>query len=119
LRGKDVSGPLHELVVHHSTSGHFAVRKGKWKLLLCRGSGGWSSPTEAEAKKQFLPPVQLYNLHDDPKETANLQADYPEVVEQLTAELRQVIEQGRSTPGPKQSNHAGAKWWPDLPWKKP
>ncbi len=119
LLGKDVSGPLHELVVHHSVSGQFAVRKGQLKLLLCRGSGGWSSPTEAEAKQQDLPAVQLYNLHDDPKETVNLQADYPEIVEQLTAELRQVIEQGRSTPGPKQSNHAGAKWWPDLPWKKP
>ncbi|MEO2014141.1 MAG: arylsulfatase [Fuerstiella sp.] len=118
LRGKNVAGRLHELVVHHSVSGHFAVRKGKWKLLLCRGSGGWSPPREAVANRQDLPPVQLFNLLDDPKETTNLQADHPEVVEQLTADLRQVVEQGRSTSGAQQPNHAGAKWWPGLPWKK-
>jgi arylsulfatase A-like enzyme len=118
LRGEDVAGPLHELVVHHSVSGHFAVRKGPWKLLLCRGSGGWSPPREAAAVKQKLPQVQLYNLHDDPKETTNRQADRPDVVEQLTADLRQVVEQGRSTPGTKQPNHARAKWWSGLPWKK-
>ena len=87
LRGEDGVGPLHELVVHHSVSGHFAVRKGKWKLLLCRGSGGWSPLNEAAAIKQNLPSVQLYNLYDDPKETTNLRADHPEVVEQLTADL--------------------------------
>ena len=102
LQGQQTSEPLHDVVVHHSVSGHFAVRSGKWKLLFCRGSGGWSPPREAEAEKQNLPPVQLYNLHDDPKETVNLQADHPEVVKQLTAELRRVIEQGRSTPGPGQ-----------------
>lgn len=118
LRGEQFAGPLHELVVHHSVSGHFSVRKGNWKLLFCRGSGGWSSPRESAAVKQNLPPVQLYNLQDDPGETANLHANYPKVVEQLTAELRRTIERGRSTPGLEQPNHAGAKWWPGLPWKK-
>ncbi len=119
LRGEKASKPLHEVVIHHSISGHFAVRKGKWKLLLCRGSGGWSPPRESVAAKQKLPAVQLYNLEDDPKETKNLQADHPEIVKQLTADLRQVIEQGRSTPGPKQPNHAGAIWWSGVPWQKP
>lgn len=116
LLGQGGTEPLHKLVVHHSVSGHFAVRKGKWKLLLCRGSGGWSPPREGAAAKQKLPRVQLFNLDDDPRETTNLQADYPDVVEELTAELRQVIEQGRSTPGPKQPNHGGATWWRELPW---
>ena len=71
------------------------------------------------AAKQGLPAVQLYNLHDDPKEKHNLQADQPELVKQLTADLRRIVEQGRSTPGPKQPNHAGATWWSGLPWKKP
>lgn len=118
LRGEEQSEPLHELVVHHSSSGFFAVRKGKWKLLLCRGSGGWSPPREAVAIKQNLPPVQLYNMYEDPKETTNLQAEHPEIVGQLTKELRQTIERGRSTPGPQQPNDGGAKWWPGLPWKK-
>jgi arylsulfatase A-like enzyme len=118
LRGNKVSRPLHDVVVHHSVSGHFAVRKGKWKLLLCRGSGGWSPPREPAALKQGLPPVQLYNLEDDPKETLNLQADYPKVVSELRADLRRIVEQGRSTPGPVQPNHADATWWTGLPWKK-
>ena len=29
-------------VIHHSISGHFGYRQGKWKLLLARGSGGWT-----------------------------------------------------------------------------
>jgi arylsulfatase A-like enzyme len=118
LRGDDVDGPLHDLVVHHSISGHFAVRKGKWKLLLCRGSGGWSPPREAVAAEQNLPPVQLFDLDVDPKETTNLYAEYPELVQQLKSELRQLIEQGRSTPGPDQANHDSAKWWPGLPWER-
>ncbi len=31
-----------EAVVHHSIDGLFAIRKGKWKLELCAGSGGWA-----------------------------------------------------------------------------
>ncbi len=119
LLGQKAEQPLHPVVVHHSVSGHFAIRQGKWKLLFCRGSGGWSPPREAAAAKQNLPPIQLFNLVEDPKETQNLQAQYPAVVEELTAKLRQVIECGRSTPGPNQANHAGATWWPGLPWKKP
>ena len=118
LKGDQGSEPLHEIVVHHSSSGHFAVRKGKWKLLLCRGSGGWSSPREAVAIKQKLPKVQLFNLQADAKETSNLQAEYPQIVAELTAELRQVVEEGRSTPGIIQPNHAGKKWWPGLPWNE-
>ncbi|MGY8771077.1 MAG: sulfatase family protein [Pirellulales bacterium] len=118
LRGNNISNPLHKAVVHHSVSGHFAIRKGDWKLLFCKGSGGWSPPRESDAAKQKLPSLQLYNLKEDPKETNNLQADHPEIVIQLTEELRQIIEQGRSTPGAKKPNHAGATWWNGLPWKK-
>ncbi|GAB5406490.1 MAG: arylsulfatase [Aureliella sp.] len=117
--GQEPAKPLHDVVVHHSVSGHFAIRKGDWKLLFCRGSGGWSPPREVEAAKRKLPKVQLYNLRDDPKETKNLQAENPEVVAELTEKLKQLIENGRSTPGPNQPNHAGAKWWSGLPWERP
>ena len=59
LLGKGNPKPLHEVVIHHSSGGQFAIRKGKWKLLLCRGSGGWSSPTEAEAIKQSSRPFSF------------------------------------------------------------
>ncbi len=119
LRSAKSASPLHEIVVHHSSEGHFAVRKGPWKLLFCHGSGGWSPPREAEARRQGLPPLQLYHLGIDPKETNNVQSEHPDVVRELTADLRRVIEQGRSTPGPRQPNDQGQVWWPGLPWAEP
>lgn len=110
---------VHDAVVHQSGSGYFAIRKGRWKLLLCRGSGGWSPPQENRAAKRKLPPVQLYDLEADPKETTNLQAQKPALVKQLTADLRSLVEAGRSTPGTRQKNHGGQLWWKGLPWKKP
>ena len=117
LRGEH-DEPPHDIVVHHSSTGRFAVRKGRWKLLFCHGSGGWSPPNEAAAIKAGLPPIQLYDLDADPKETTNLQAEHPDVVRQLTRELRTLVEAGRSTPGPTQKNHGGKSWWKNLPWEK-
>ena len=55
--------------IHHSINGSFAIRRGKWKLALCPGSGGWSNPKPAAAKKNTkLATVQLYNLEKDPAE---------------------------------------------------
>ena len=108
--------PLHEAVVHHSISGCFAVRSGRWKVLFCRGSGGWSAPREREALREGLPTFQLYDLAADPKETTNVADRNPKVVRRLAATLRALVEQGRSTPGPIQPNHKGALHWGRLPW---
>ena len=102
LRGED--RPVRESVVHHSVDGCFAIRAGDWKLAFCSGSGGWGRPKDDEADKQKLPDVQLYNLADDPGEQTNLQAKYPEIVARMTGQMRQIIADGRSTPGTKQSN---------------
>ena len=67
FRGQAAAKPLHEAVICHSASGYFVVRRGKWKLLFCRGSGGWSPPREREAAKLGLPSTQLYDLTADPK----------------------------------------------------
>ena len=108
--------PLHSLVVHHSVSGKFAVRQGVWKLCFCYGSGGWSPPREPAAKAKGLPPIQLFDLKQDPKETRNVFESHPDVVKRLTAAFREIVEQGRSTPGPKQFNHGQETWWQGLPW---
>lgn len=92
-------GPLREAVVHHSVNGSFAIRQGRWKLVLCSGSGGWSAPRPNSEAARRLPPVQLYDLHTDIGETKNLQAQHPEVVERLTSLLQRYVDQGRSTPG--------------------
>lgn len=84
-------------VIHHSISGHFAYRLGKWKLLLARGSGGWSSPNEKESLD--LPKAQLYNLELDPAETNNLYGTRPDIAEKLLKQLELDIKTGRSTKG--------------------
>ena len=107
--------PQREATIHHSVNGSFAIRKGPWKLILCPGSGGWSDPKPKSRGIELLPPYQLYNLDDDPGETENLLDHYPEVVEELSALLKQSIENGRSTVGPKQANVA-SDIWPGLRW---
>jgi len=102
----DSSKAVRATLVSHSINGRFAIRQGNWKLELCPGSGGWGKPTDPAAKKQGLPAVQLYDLSHDIGETKNVQADHPEVLEQLTKLLEQQIAGGRSTPGPQQTNDA-------------
>lgn len=97
LRGG--SDPIRETLVHHSGAGRFAIREGKWKLLLCPDSGG-SSPGSDPGS----PPVQLYDLTADEGERNNLQAKHPDIVMRLTQTLEKQVADGRSTPGPKQKN---------------
>lgn len=90
-------------VIHHSISGHFAYRHGKWKLLLAKGSGGWTSPSEKQVSKD-APEAQLYDLEQDPGETTNLYEEKPEIAKKLLALLENDVQRGRSTPGTEQKN---------------
>ncbi|HEX8912905.1 MAG TPA: arylsulfatase, partial [Humisphaera sp.] len=96
LAGK-VDAPTREATVHHSIDGSFAIRKGKWKLIEAKGSGGWSLPAP---KAKDLPPVQLYDMQADPAETKNVQAENTAVVAELTALLEKYKAEGRSVPKP-------------------
>jgi len=103
--------PLPGAIVHHSSTGRFAVRSGPWKLCFCPGSAGWSEPRgEARAAELGLPPVQLYDLETDPAELHNLAEEMPGRVEELTALFRQTVERAPSD---------GANWWRQLPWSGP
>ena len=81
--------------IHHSSEGMFAIRKGDWKLIEGRGSGGFTAP-------RFIDPApgeptgQLYNMKDDLQETQNLYLENPEVVAELTALLNKYRDEGRS-----------------------
>ena len=85
-------------------SGKFAIRNGKWKLVLCPGSGGWSDPKDENAKEKGRPDIQLYNMDTDIEEQHNLQAKHPEVVRELVGLLTKIVADGRSTPGRKLKN---------------
>lgn len=102
LRGEKINEPTHPVIVHHSYTGKFAVRKGDWKYLHCEGSGGWSKGGDGK-------PTQLYNLRKDRGERDNLVGAQSEQVESMRQLLFDVIERGRSTPGPNQKNDVPVK----------
>ena len=118
-----------------------AYREGPWKLLLCPGSGSagrfatipdadtaWRAAIESFGRKptnhaelEQPPFLQLFHLGDDPGETTNLAAEQPERVESMITSLRTVLENGRSTPGPKLENGREMKVFQPVPkfvWAK-
>ena len=106
-----------EATVHHSINGSFALRKDNWKMIFCPGSGGWSDPKPSAAEIAALPKFQLYNLNADPAEQTNLFGQHPEIEKNLAELMVQYIDNGRSTPGEKQSNDPngfGNKEWNQL-----
>ncbi len=60
----------------HEKGGRIAIRKGKWKAVKYNVL---KNPGEM---------IELYNLSEDPGETINLAAEYPEVVKELTEILK-------------------------------
>ena len=109
-----------DTLVSHSIGGSFAIRQGPWKLCLSAGSGGWSAPRESVAKKQGLPPMQLFNLAEDPAEEENLLSKNPKRVETLLSLLALQVRNGRCTTGVAVANDRDVKFLPagvSLPWR--
>lgn len=102
ITGKAETLPGHPYVVNHSYAGQFAIRDGHWKLILPKN----------KKKDEFA----LYDLENDVKETTNVAAAHPELVQQMTAALRQYVERGRSTPGPDQPYVDDKRWRRSFPW---
>lgn len=101
MKGKKYKKSLRGAVIHHSATGHFAIRDGKWKLNMFRGSGGSLKPAFLEPQED-QPRYELYNLEVDPGETTNLYFEHPKVVNRLQRKITAIISKGRSTPGKAQ-----------------
>ena len=115
LRGGKPRWADERAIVHHSSNGQFAIRSGRWKLAFCPGSGGWSEPRGARARELGLPEWQLYDMEADAGEQRNRIEEHPELAQELRTRLREIVERGRSTPGPERANQ-GPAHWPQLPW---
>ncbi|MFK8111638.1 MAG: arylsulfatase [Rubripirellula sp.] len=110
LSGQTVANPRRS-VIHHSFSGHFAIRNERWKLVLANGSGGWSAPNEKAAAAMGAPDVQLYDMLTDPSEATNLYDHQASVKSELMKLLEYDVKRGRSTPGPDQANEREVNLW--------
>ena len=106
LLGKDDGKPIRDYTLHQTISLALAIRKGDWKYLDHKGSGGnnysrggeWGMNQFALPKKSPDAPGQLYNLNEDPGETNNLYHKHFNLVMSLKAKLEELKNAGRSAP---------------------
>jgi arylsulfatase A-like enzyme len=99
----DPSAPARDHVVNHSVDGEFALREGPWKLI-------YKAPGRRNNNRGEPCVPQLYNLDDDIAETNDLAGQHAERVDQMTNRLREIIENGRSRPGPLDYNDNEVYW---------
>ena len=114
--------------------------EGNWKLILGPGSGSsgpfFTEPKSEDAWKEALIEfgrtpknhkelenpifVQLYDLKADPGETKNLAKTRFDQVKKMIRAYAKIVQNGRSTPGPKLSNDRPLKIFrpPGFVWKK-
>ncbi|NND96559.1 MAG: arylsulfatase [Pirellulaceae bacterium] len=88
---------VRDFAVHHSLWGVFAIRRGPWKMIPHRGSGGFTFPRDIDVAKVGGPAGQLYHLQDDPAETKNVWDDHPEVVAELQRLLTTIQSESKSS----------------------
>jgi arylsulfatase A len=102
LRGEKAS--QRKNVVNHSNSGEFAYRNGPWKLVF-----KMSGPN-LEATRGKPTVAELYNLGADVAEQNDLSAKHPDVVTQLRAGLKAVIDRGTSRAGQRAANDTDVRF---------
>ena len=99
-------GPLRPYLLQQTWTNQLSIRRGEWKYLDHRGSGGnnyakegpWGMARYALADTDPDAPGQLYHLGEDPGETINLYSQHPEIVAELKALLDESVNTGRSAP---------------------
>ncbi len=84
LTGDTDGKTIHNVTIHHSGAGVFAIRKGDWKLIWESEEGGYDDGPQPGS------PGQLYNLKEDPGEQHNLFNQRHDIVSELSKKLAQV-----------------------------
>ncbi|MDA0836251.1 MAG: arylsulfatase [Planctomycetota bacterium] len=95
--------PERRYTLHQTISLSLAIRRGPWKYLDHKGSGG-NRYDHPQLRQFAIPdtapntPGQLYNLDEDPGERTNLCLENPEIVKELKTKLDEFVKSGRSVP---------------------
>ena len=103
LLGTQGDKSVRQYTLHQTISLALAIRRGKWKYLDHKGSGG-NSYRRGGLRKYAIAdtapkaPGQLYDLANDPGERINLSGKYPKIVKELKAKLEEYKKSGRSAP---------------------
>lgn len=106
LLGTQKDTPVRPFVLQQTISLAMSIRRGDWKYLDHKGSGGnnygragrWGMQQYALPDTDPDAPGQLYNLTDDPGETTNLYSQHAKIVAELKSLLEQAKSSGRSAP---------------------
>jgi arylsulfatase A-like enzyme len=103
LLGTQGATPVREYALQQTISLALAIRRGNWKYLDHRGSGGnnYNRPhlrPYAIADTDPDAPGQLYDLENDPGETRNLYSQRIDIAKELKSKLDEFVQKGRSAP---------------------
>jgi len=103
MLGESSPQDAQRVVLHQTISLALGIRRGVWKYLDHKGSGGNAydrGPLQALMIEDTAPqaPGQLYNLSSDPGERTNLSGRRPEIVAQMKQLLERFKTSGRSVP---------------------
>ena len=89
-------GRDHLVQQNNGNNGTYALRNGDWKLHRYDKKTARNVVVEKQLANVKVPPYMLFNLAEDPTESNNVIAEYPEVAERMKKQLAEVIESGRS-----------------------
>jgi arylsulfatase A-like enzyme len=91
------SGPAARTeLVEHGISGSLSLRQGDWKYIpaskekAASGMGSGANPNDQRWAEAIVREESLFNLADDPAETTNVAAKFPEKTAALRARLEEV-----------------------------
>jgi arylsulfatase A-like enzyme len=113
----------HEAILINTTPRNGAIRAGHWKLVLNghvadSDEGGNTPAAGKKAAKSATTPsdgIELFQLVDDPNETTNLAAKYPDKVRELRARLDAFAQQAVAPKSaPKASSFQSPKIWGEM-----
>ncbi len=96
LQGQSGAKGRDHLLQQDNGSGNFGFRVGDWKLVRMEKRGKTQAVVSKSDRQLPQAKHSLYQLSTDPGEQNDLSTKHPEVVERMTAQLDQLINDGRS-----------------------